>query len=454
MFRMVLLLGLMVFLGSSVFAQTEEEEKAKQKAEMERQMRIYERNPERYRDSVAQVRTRQSEERAQARLANYRANTRLDTLKEIDLSYMRLDELPGFLDQATGAEVLLLDHNNIRKLSKQLREMKSLKRIYWRNQDFQGKKAKSVRLDSVEKLDLSSNRLSDIPNMRKFRNLKTLELKDNELTEIPIRRLKKATTLEEVSIGNNPIQIGPDKYEKLAFLKKLKVNTAKLTSIDPSLYRMTGLDELQLAENELTTLPEGISNLQNLTKFSAYKNQLTGLPTDFWQLKKLKVADLYYNQLEVIPDDITNLKDMEVLYLSHNKIYNLPKDLGELTRLKELYVHHNRLSVIPGSIVKMENLQVVRVNDNYLTTFPKAFLYLQNLREIDVNKNELTTLPAEIEGLTNLQLFTFQDNPIDLNIPENHHISYMIDRMLKRGVSCLPRIYKNEAPDTPDVSDM
>ena len=71
---------------------------------------------------------------------------------------------------------------------------------------------------------------------------------------------------------------------------------------------------------------------------------------------------------------------------------------------------------------------------------------MKSISEIDVNNNQLTALPPDIEGIENLTLFSFQNNDIELQSEENVHINYMIDRMLRRGVICLPRIYQADLP--------
>jgi len=103
--------------------------------------------------------------------------------------------------------------------------------------------------------------------------------------------------------------------------------------------------------------------------------------------------------------------------------------------------------VLPSSIGLLDSLRIVRVNDNYLTEFPESLLSLRMLEQIDINNNMLSTLPEEVEQMKSLSLFTFLDNSIELNHPENAHVPYMIERMLKRGVQCLPRIYRDESDE-------
>jgi Leucine-rich repeat (LRR) protein len=434
--------------GYGVFAQelSDDEKQAKYEqevAETERWKRIYARDPQRFQDSVQAIRIRKLEAEAVERLARYQSAP-VDSLETIDLSYCRLVEIPDFVFGATTLKVLILDHNSIRKLPKELNGLDSLKRIYWRSNDLGVLKPKMAKMPRLEKLVLDQNGLSKLPNLKRFPALRILELKQNMFADIQVNKLKKNSALRELTLAENPLELGKQKYEKLTNLRILKLTKCGLTDLHPAIYTIPNLDDLQLQENLLTSLPEGISRLSNLTKFSVYKNKLQSLPTDFYEMANLKVADMYYNELEVLPARIGQLQNLEIFYFSHNRIYDVPAEIGELTKLRELYLHHNRISVLPSSLGNLRQLRVVRVSDNNLTDFPTSLLHLKELEYIDVNNNALTTLPEEIEQLEKLELFTFLDNDVQLNAPENAHVPYMIERMIKRGVQCLPRIYREE----------
>lgn len=444
-FQFIFFLGL-IFSTLWAFGQTEDERQKRLMEEQRNQMlkieELVKKYPKTWRDTVEAIRAKERFAQGQRQVEMYRNHARIDTLREIDLSYAQLDEIPDFVFRADSLRMLILDWNKIRKLPKELAGLDSLKKIYWRNNDFKGKKPKITKLPQVTKLAMDGGKLEKVPSFKRLAGLEVLELKKNLIEEIPINQISKNKKLKELAIGENPLKLSEARYGKIDFLKVLKVNKSELTGFHPSMYQLTHLDEWQLQENKLKTLPEGISAMKNLTKFSCYKNELESLPKDFWDLERLKVVDLYYNQLEVIPAEINHLDSLEILYLSNNKVYNVPKELGDLTQLEELYLHTNRISVLPEALSNLDKLRVIRVNDNYLTEFPVSILGMEAIREVDVNNNDLTTLPAEVEQLSKLTLFSFQNNDIDLQT--EGHIPYMIDRMIKRGVICLPSITQQE----------
>jgi len=252
-----------------------------QRASMERFMRHMERDPQGARDSMKRARIKWNLVEAEQRVEWYRLNNNLDTLKEIDLSYAQLTEIPEFVYKAKKLETLVLDYNSITKLPRQLRGLDSLKRIYWRDNQLGGARPKISKLIQVKKLSLADNSLEKLPKTKRLAGLEILELKGNEFERIPVNRLKKNRKLKELAIGENPLKIEEAKYKKLAFLKSFKANKCGLETVHPSFYLLTGLDEIQLHENRLTHLPDGISNLKSLTKFSCYQNKLKDLPQIF-----------------------------------------------------------------------------------------------------------------------------------------------------------------------------
>jgi len=411
--------------------------------------RMYEADPMATVDSVNQANFGENQSVGEKKLQAYLANTEIDTLKEIDLSYAGLDEVPEFVFDASSLEVLILDFNHIKKLPKQLGRLENLKRIYWRANkldDFFWIRIQEI--PGLEKLDISNNLLTRLPlGIKKLEGLKELVAEENFFGEVPVSRLKRADFIKTVSFNKaHRLELGAADYDKIDFIEVFKANKCGLKTLDSSFYQLKNLKELQLQENEILRVPEGISALKSLTKLSFYKNKLTQLPEDLFDLK-LVVIDLYYNELEVIPEAIGDMSSLSILFLSNNKIYSLPESIGKLTSLEELYVHHNRLSVLPESISNLKKLRVGRVNDNYLVDFPTQFLGLELLEDLDISANQIKHIPDEVSALEHLRLFTYQDNPIDFNRQENKPLSQMIVNMIDKGVICVPRIYKEETAE-------
>ncbi len=402
----------------------------------------FEGDSEKARDSLQRYRTYVREVAAQDRWEALTVNKRLDTLKTIDLSYLRIDTVPTLLRSAVGMEKLILNHNQIRKLPRWMKELPELKRIEWSNNELPKPQVKLTKLPHLRSLELENNELTKVSKLQKAGKLKRISLAGNNFKSVPIKALKKNDSLREVSLNKNPgLQLGPEKYSKLSMVKVLKVHECGLSEYDPSIYTMASLEDLQFANNQITAIQPGISQLAKLTKLSFYQNQLQELPLEIFDLRGLQIIDLYYNQLKVIPTEIQQWDSLMVLYLSNNLIYDLPEEVGKLTGLTQLYLHHNRLSALPASLSNLKKLHILRIDHNYLTEFPEQILDLSKLGYLDISENDLTTLPKNFaESFPDLYLFNFLENPIDFESPGQEFISQMVFDLLQKGVVCTPRV--------------
>lgn len=404
-----------------------------------------EKDPQRYADSIANLREQRRFEEATKRIGGYKASN-ISKLVELDLTGARLKELPEWILEAKNLEVLVLDHNHISELPKRLGELDSLKRIYWRYNDLNDKEIKIPRLASVEKLDLTGNSLSKLPKVYRLKELTELVLEENAFHKIPTWRGRRLKQLKELDISKNPVKIDRRWYGLLDHIEVLKLNKCQIDDLHPSLYKIKGLKELQIQVNNLQTIPSGISLLENLEKLSFYKNQLSLLPDDFFDLRLLRVIDLYYNQFEKLPTEVSNLRKLEILYFSFNKLYDIPEEIGDLKQLEELYIHHNRLSEIPASLKNLKQLKILHFQNNYITEFPTQILKMNSLRDLDISHTDISTIPKEITDLK-LKNFYWRDLDINLNDPRKRYIGEVLVQLRNQGTNVVPNISMQELSD-------
>ena len=394
-----------------------------------------------------------SREYAVKRWEKLKANTRKDTIKALDLSWLVADKLPPEVLEFRNIKTLDISRSTITKLPKGLAKVESLETLIWTRNEIEvaegeerkiARKMKAPRLKQVRKLYMSGSRLTEVPKfVRKFRNLTHLVLSGNEITT-PKNRLRKMGNLNLLNLDENPLDLTAFNFKHIPDgLELLKFNKCDLTSVPKEIYQLK-VKDLQLRENQITKLPDGIGAMTNLRKLSLYKNKLNALPSDFYELSKLESLDLYHNQLKYVAPEIQSFDSLQILYLAHNKLLSVPEEIGEMVQLRELYLHHNQLSGVPESFKKLENLQVFRINDNNLPEFPSAILTMNQLEFLDVSDNLLETIPEGLGSLSSLQQFDFDKNQIELQAVSNRHIAPMISDMIKSGVVCIPSIREVE----------
>lgn len=151
------------------------------------------------------------------------------------------------------------------------------------------------RPDTLTQLQLWKCGLTSLPSeLRKFKNLETLELNENDF---------KTADLSMLCV-----------FKKLKYLAIDKCN--------------------------LTEVPASIFCLKDLEKLSLYNNDIITLPTELFQLTKIEELQLGGNLLTILPNEILKLKKLKMLEISgsmkRNNIVKLPpnffKTLNHLTK--------------------------------------------------------------------------------------------------------------------------
>ena len=148
--------------------------------------------------------------------------------------------------------------------------------------------------DSLEVLDLSNNRLRDLPSdLTRLKHLKIFFASNNLFEHVP-DVLGDMPNLEMIGFKHNRIE-----YVSEQCLPK---QTRWLI----------------LTDNCLKALPDNIGELSRLEKFALAGNQLTALPTSFAQLHNLGLLRISANALTHFPEAILALPKLAWLAFSGN----------------------------------------------------------------------------------------------------------------------------------------
>ena len=195
------------------------------------------------------------------------------------------------------------------------------------------------KLKEVEELDLSGLSLNNIsPQIlelfAKFSHLKKLNLKNNQLENVP-DFLEHFTQLTELDLGFNKISRIPTFLGDLAKLKVLDLGNNELKVISKFLKECTHLKTLRLNNNKIKNIPEWIGNLSELETLEFRDNMLESIPESIGKLSKLRFLSLSKNMIYDIPESIGNLFELNFLSLNDNCLQSIPKSIGNLAKLKK-----------------------------------------------------------------------------------------------------------------------
>lgn len=252
-------------------------------------------------------------------------------------------------------------------------------------------------LMNLKLIHLDGNFITSIPeSIQNLPSLKELDLYGNNIKKVP-DYINNVTSLEELSFHFNDITEIPDSIGNLKNLKSLSFGGNKITSIPKSIQKLTNLKQLNLYDNNISTLPEEIGNLSNLENIFLVQNKLKSLPESIKNMNNLKSISLSENEFTNIPKVIFNLSDLEELYLDYNKITNIPDDIGNLISLKVLGLNYNKITNVSNSIGDLTNLKWLYLADNKIKVIPDTISKLSELEHLELYKNQISEIPKGLE---------------------------------------------------------
>lgn len=154
--------------------------------------------------------------------------------------------------------------------------------------------------DSLEILNLSHNRLTDLPDwLPELKKLRVLFCSNNPFRYVP-EILGQCPALE--MIGFKSCQIETCSPAALpAVLRWLILTDNQLAAVPPELGSRARLQKLMLSGNRLTTLPPELAQCQNLELLRLAANQFEAFPEWLWDLPSLAWLAVAGNSCTRIP---------------------------------------------------------------------------------------------------------------------------------------------------------
>ncbi|MFJ3483373.1 leucine-rich repeat-containing protein kinase family protein [Pseudomonas sp. NPDC090202] len=153
--------------------------------------------------------------------------------------------------------------------------------------------------DSLEVLNLSGNRLSDLPaDLHRLKHLKILFCSDNLFTHLP------------EAIG---------RCEQLFFVgfKACRIREVSPRALPPS------LRSLVLTDNQIESLPDELGQCQHLQKLMMAGNRLQSLPPSLANCRKLELVRIAANRLRQLPPWLLEMPALAWLAFAGNPLSDI-----------------------------------------------------------------------------------------------------------------------------------
>ncbi|XP_052065333.1 leucine-rich repeat-containing G-protein coupled receptor 5-like [Mytilus californianus] len=146
----------------------------------------------------------------------------------------------------------------------------------------------------IQRLDLHTNKLSELPVLSGCLNLKLLNIGENEIKSLQGRLFVNNSNLRDLILSHNCIaSIGENSFVGLANLQYLDLSHNEIAYIhDKAFSPLENLDDLNLSENKFPSLP--MDGLQNLQQLKTFHNQELRDPIPAKELPKIKTLVLSY----------------------------------------------------------------------------------------------------------------------------------------------------------------
>lgn len=220
---------------------------------------------------------------------------------------------------------------------------------------------------------LQNKNLDFLPDAVSSLNIYKAILTSNNFKEIPIQILS-IKSLEDLTIGHNPITEITPAISNLKRLKSLTLNATEIIDIKTDLSRLDSLEHFDFSSNETSHLPDQVKNIPNLIWLSLDNNKFQDLTFIDSRLHKLQMLYLYTNEVKHISSKIKLLPNLKELLVFDNQIDSIPDCISSLTNLEKFEIWDNPIKYISPEIKKLTKLKEMRIDDNYLTPQDKKNL--------------------------------------------------------------------------------
>lgn len=283
-------------------------------------------------------------------------------------------------------------------------------------------------------------------NKDRLMKLSVLGLNHLDLISLPIELIEKCSNLKELYVMFNKLTSLPPTIGKLTSLLRLNVDHNKLLSLPREIGQLTSLRHLDVNDNLLTSLPSEIGQLTSLTYLNVNDNLLTSLPPEIGNLSNLNCFIVENNKLSSMPGEVQYLRSLVIFGFSNNQLLSLPSEIGQLTHLRFLMASKNKLSSVPVEIQHLKSLESLSVSQNQLTSLPSTIGNLTNLTSFQAHRNKLSSVPAEVWHLKSLETLDVSENVLTSLPPEIGQLT-SLSRLDVHGnkLTTLPEEMKNLA---------
>lgn len=240
-----------------------------------------------------------------------------------------------------------------------------------------------TNMPNIEALNLRHNKLTSIPDLSTLKDLKSLNLRGNDITQVPPNSLSHNPQLSSIGLTNN------------------KISTITPTSFPES------VEHLELNGNDISYLNSSMfSNLKSLKRLFLNGNKLDNIDSDtFDGMPALETLLLYNSRMTQFPN-FNDLPKLVNLTISNAIRYTILSETKNEKNGREVVTTTLPPDYLPENTLVLKNLPSLQNLDltlNHFTSLP-VLENLPKLTSIDLKRNEISVIePGAFSGLPGLK---------------------------------------------------
>ncbi|CAG2253170.1 unnamed protein product [Mytilus edulis] len=276
-----------------------------------------------------------------------------------------------------------------------LQNLNQLKSIYFSDQNIESVNINDMELDSLSKVDLRNNKISNfsISNINNNNNIQLI-LDNNKISYLNISGVNRISYLhvKENRLAEINHGIFHNSHSTLVYLE-LSYN-----SLDDDIWNVlegvTSLETLKLKQNRLQSVsPSVITHLSKLSHLDLSHNYITSLTDVLFRSGKMTTILFNSNKLVNLPanlvDDINTFRDNHycTLDISNNMMDNIKLIMPSTSTRLTLNLGQNELTVIHFK-TNVKEIESLNISSNRLVTLPET---LPKAKSYFISNNHLIT---------------------------------------------------------------
>nr|XP_034338092.1 PH domain leucine-rich repeat-containing protein phosphatase 2 isoform X2 [Crassostrea gigas] len=256
-------------------------------------------------------------------------------------------------------------------------------------------------------LDISRNKLPCLPSWASecFFMVK-LDASHNVITDLPPRLFCDARKLKVLNLSHNKISEVPSDLQNCV-LEDLHLEHNCLTLLPGHLMlQASKLKYLNLTGNDLQSVPQfSFTHSSRLHELYLSDNRLEDDSIPFLcTFTKLRILHIAHNRITEIKNrDIVKLENLLEINLSGNDLRTLPSNLGKHPKLQIIRANGNHLKELPD-FKRANNLKVLEVGSNRLSDVSVTNLMGSQVKLLDISGNpDIMVKSSELRGLSSVK---------------------------------------------------